>query len=55
MLRSEIARKVWGNDAAYLISIEGDSQLKKTIDLVNQAGTLSELFASVDDFAEMPE
>jgi carboxyl-terminal processing protease len=55
MLRSEIARKVWGNDAAYLISIEGDSQLQKTIDLVNQAGSLSELFASVDDSAVMPE
>ncbi len=55
MLRSEIARKVWGNDAAYLISIEGDSQLRKTIDLVNQAGTLSDLFASVDQFSETLE
>jgi carboxyl-terminal processing protease len=55
MLRSEIARKVWGNDAAYLISIEGDSQLRKTIDLVNRAGTLSDLFASVDTFSETTE
>ncbi len=55
MLRSEIARKVWGNDAAYLISIEGDSQLQKTINLVEQAGSLSELFASVHESSEIME
>lgn len=55
MLRSEIARKVWGNDAAYLIAVEGDTQLQKTIALVNRAGSLSDLFASVDEYSETPE
>jgi carboxyl-terminal processing protease len=55
MLRSDIARKVWGNDAAYRISIEGDAQLQKTIELVNQADNLSELFASVDSYPEPEE
>ena len=48
MLRSEIARKVWGDDAAYRIRIEGDSQLQKTVELVRQATTLSDLFASAE-------
>jgi hypothetical protein len=46
MLRSEIARKVWGDDAAYTIRLAGDSQLQKTIQLVSGASTLSDLFAS---------
>jgi carboxyl-terminal processing protease len=45
MLRSEIARKVWGDQAAYTIRLEGDTQLLKTIELVRQATTLSDLFA----------
>jgi carboxyl-terminal processing protease len=55
MLRSEIARKVWGDEAAYRISIEGDPQLKKTIDLVNQASSLSDLFASANQYSETVE
>jgi carboxyl-terminal processing protease len=51
MLRSEIARKVWGDDASYRIRLEGDSQLLKTIDLVREATTLSELFASAEQFS----
>jgi len=51
MLRSEIARKVWGDDASYRIRLEGDSQLQKTIDLVREATTLSDLFASAEQFS----
>jgi hypothetical protein len=51
MLRSEIARKVWGDDASYRVRLEGDSQLQKTIALVKKATTLSELFASADQFS----
>jgi carboxyl-terminal processing protease len=52
MLRSEIARKVWGDETAYTIRLEGDSQLQKTIELVKEATTLSDLFASTDQFSE---
>lgn len=55
MLRSEIARKVWGDDAAYRISMEGDTQLQKIIDLVEQASTLSDLFASAAQYSEIAE
>jgi carboxyl-terminal processing protease len=51
MLRSEIARKVWGDDASYVIRLEGDSQLQKTIDLVRRATTLSDLFASAQEYS----
>jgi carboxyl-terminal processing protease len=54
MLRSEIARKVWGDHAAYTIRLEGDSQLQKTIDLVREASTLGELFASAERFSGIP-
>jgi carboxyl-terminal processing protease len=55
MLRSEIARKIWGDDAAYRISMEGDTQLQKVIELVRQASTLSELFASAVQYSEIVE
>jgi carboxyl-terminal processing protease len=44
MLRSEISRKIWGDEAAYTVAIEGDTQLLKTADLLKKAGSLSELF-----------
>jgi carboxyl-terminal processing protease len=43
MLRSEIARKIYGDEAAYSISIEGDTQLKKTADLLRGVGNLPDL------------
>jgi carboxyl-terminal processing protease len=55
MLRSEIARKVWGDDAAYRVSLEGDGQLQKTIEIVKAAGSLSELFASATQYSETAE
>jgi carboxyl-terminal processing protease len=45
MLRSEVARKVWGDDAAYRISLEGDTQLDQTLDLIRDADSLTDLFA----------
>ncbi len=45
MLRSEIAGKVWGDEEAYRISLEGDTQLKKTVEIMRQAESLSDLFS----------
>jgi carboxyl-terminal processing protease len=44
MLRSEIARKIWGDEAAYKVAIEGDTQLQKTTDILKRSGSLSDLF-----------
>jgi carboxyl-terminal processing protease len=55
MLRSEIARKVWGDNAAYAVSMEGDSQLRKIIELVQGVNTLSDLFASAAQYSEITE
>jgi carboxyl-terminal processing protease len=55
MLRSEIARKVWGDEAAYNIRLGGDSQLQKTIELVTEAETLFDLFASAAQYSEKVE
>jgi carboxyl-terminal processing protease len=55
MLRSEIARKVWGDDAAYRIRLEGDSQLQRTIDIIAQAATVTDLFAYAARAAETAE
>lgn len=52
MLRSEIARKIWGDEAAYEISIEGDSQLQKVIDIMEKANTLSDLFALAATYSD---
>ncbi len=55
MLRSEIARKVWGDEAAYQISIEGDSQLQRVIGILEQANSLSDLFALAIDYSQETE
>jgi len=54
MLRSEIARKIWGDEAAYTISIEGDTQLQKTADILRKAGTLSALFGEAMETSGVP-
>jgi carboxyl-terminal processing protease len=46
MLRSEIARKVFGDEAAYRISLERDSQLQRTVDIIRGSNTLSDLFVA---------
>jgi carboxyl-terminal processing protease len=52
MLRAEIARKVWGDEAAYRISMERDSQLQKTVDLINGTKTLADLFTLAAEYSE---
>jgi carboxyl-terminal processing protease len=49
MLRSEIARKIYGDGAAYTILLEGDTQLKQTADLLRKSGNLSSLFKIAAD------
>ena len=55
MLRSEIARKVFGDEAAYQISLERDSQLQKTVDIIRNSKSLSDLFVLAATEAESPE
>jgi carboxyl-terminal processing protease len=52
MLRSEIARKVFGDEAAYRISLERDSQLQRTVDIIRNSKTLSDLFVAAATGAE---
>jgi carboxyl-terminal processing protease len=55
MLRSEIARKIYGDEAAYTILLEGDTQLKETADLLRQSSSLSNLFKIAADRAAASE
>ncbi len=52
MLRSEIARKVFGDEAAYRISLERDSQLQRTVDIIRGSNSLSDLFVAAATEAE---
>jgi carboxyl-terminal processing protease len=44
-LRREVARRLHGTKAAYLVSIEGDDQLKKALDLFAHGKTVKDLYA----------
>ncbi len=55
MVRSEIARKVFGDEAAYRISLERDSQLQKTVEVMRGSKTLSDLFVAGATGAESAE
>jgi carboxyl-terminal processing protease len=44
-LRREVARRQHGTNAAYMVSIEGDEQLKKTLDLFNHGRTVKDFYA----------
>ena len=55
MLRSEIARKVFGDETAYRISLERDSQLQKTIEIMSTSNTLSDLFVAAATEGESAE
>jgi len=55
MLRSEIARKVFGDEAAYRISLERDSQLQRTVDIIRGSNSLSDLFVVAATEAESRE
>jgi carboxyl-terminal processing protease len=55
MLRSEIARKVFGDEAAYRISLERDSQLQRTVEIIRGSNSLSDLFVAAASEAESQE
>ena len=44
-LRRELTRRLHGSKAAYLVSIEGDEQLKKALDLFAHGRTMKEFYA----------
>jgi len=44
-IRREIARRLYGSKGAYSVSIEGDEQLKKALDLFQHGRTVKELYA----------
>ena len=44
-IRREIARRLHGSKGAYSVSIEGDEQLKKALDLFQHGRTVKELYA----------
>jgi len=43
-LRREVARRLNGSKAAYLVSIEGDDQLKRALDLFTHGHTVKDLY-----------
>ena len=54
-LRREVARRQHGTKAAYMVSIEGDEQLKRTLDLFNHGHTVKEFYAvTADELKPMP-
>jgi carboxyl-terminal processing protease len=44
-LRREVARRLHGSKAAYMVSIEGDEQLKRTLDLFTHGHTVKDMYA----------
>ena len=44
-LRREVARRLHGSKAAYLVSIEGDEQLKKALDVFAHGHTMKDFYA----------
>jgi carboxyl-terminal processing protease len=44
-IRREVARRQHGSKAAYMVSIEGDEQLKRTLDLFTHGHTVKEFYA----------
>jgi len=48
-IRRELARRLFGSKAAYLVTIEGDEQLKKALDLFEHGATVHELYVVSGD------
>jgi carboxyl-terminal processing protease len=48
-IRREVARRLHGSKAAYMVSIEGDDQLKKTLDLFKHGRTVKDFYAVTAD------
>jgi len=54
-IRRELERRLHGSKAAYLVTIEGDEQLKKTLDLFDRGKTVKDLCAvKADDLVAIP-
>jgi hypothetical protein len=44
-IRREVQRRLHGTKAAYMVSIEGDDQLKKALDLFTHGRTVKDFYA----------
>lgn len=55
MLKSEIARKVWGDDAAYRIDIATDKQVRSVVDILRGVNSLTDLLALANQSPETIE
>ncbi len=55
MLETEIARKVWGDEAAYRIDVESDKQVQKVVEILKRVETLPELLALASQSPETIE
>ena len=54
-IRRELERRLHGSKASYLVNIEGDEQLKKTLDLFERGKTVKDLYAvKADDLHPVP-
>jgi carboxyl-terminal processing protease len=54
-LRREVARRLGGSKAAYLVSIEGDDQLKRALDVFSHGRTMKDYFAvKAEDLKPLP-
>lgn len=55
MLESEIARKVWGDEAAYRINVKSDKQVRKAIEILKSVESVPELLALAKESPEAIE
>lgn len=54
-LRREVARRLHGSKAAYMVAIEGDEQLKRALDLFHHGRTVKEMYAvKADELKAVP-
>jgi carboxyl-terminal processing protease len=54
-LRREVARRLGGSKAAYMVSIEGDEQLKRALDVFSHGRTMKDYFAvKAEDLKPLP-
>jgi carboxyl-terminal processing protease len=51
-MRRELSRRLHGSKAAYMVSIEGDEQLKKALDLFDHGASVQALYAVTADELE---
>jgi carboxyl-terminal processing protease len=54
-IRRDLTRRILGREEAYVVAVEGDEQVAMAVDLAVQAGSLNDLFALAEDYAQMEE